>query len=90
VRDYRPDFEGEAAYSYKPEISRGVSIDARGALHRYGQGVQLTPMEGSWLRRTDGKATIRELTAGSKPGKGAVMRFFADMWERGHLVFELG
>ncbi len=90
TNDYRPDFASEAALTYKPALAYRGHLDAAGTLHRQGRKAQLTPMEAAWLRRADGKTPIVELLAGSKPGKGVAMRFFSDMWERGHLVFELG
>jgi SAM-dependent methyltransferase len=87
--DYRLDFARDEALAYRPARAKGVSVDAQNVLHRLRWIAPLTEAQASWVKRADGRATIRELVPDDGDARAAALRFFADMEERGHLVFAI-
>jgi SAM-dependent methyltransferase len=90
LRDYQPDFASEEALEYRPERTHCTSIDTHNLLRRLGRSGQLGPEQASWVRRADGRTTIGELVASAQgDDRERAMRFFAEMWTRGYLLYAL-
>jgi SAM-dependent methyltransferase len=91
VSEYRPDFLADTALAYKPALTHGGAVDGQNVLQRAGRRAQLTPAEAGWMRRADGALSIGELlgVGAAKSARASALRFFGDLWERGHIVVEI-